>query len=59
LLRDAKLRQGIFFQKLGLTDLDPIVVPQSPPSEAIVVLEFSEMQELSGTADAANGALLP
>ncbi|WP_159013953.1 ATP-binding protein [Acidisoma sp. S159] len=23
LLRDAKLRQGIFFQKLGLTDLDP------------------------------------
>jgi hypothetical protein len=59
LLRDAKLRQGIFFQKLGLTDLDPTVVPQSRPSEAIVVLEFSEMQELSGTADAANGALLP
>jgi hypothetical protein len=28
LLQDAKLRQGIFFQKLGLTDLDPNTAPE-------------------------------
>jgi hypothetical protein len=32
LLRDANLRQGIFFQKLGLTDLDrPKGAPSAPP----------------------------
>jgi hypothetical protein len=32
LLRDAKLRQGIFFEKLGLTDLDPRKgAPRLPP----------------------------
>ena len=32
LLRDAKLRQGIFFEKLGLTDLDPPKgAPRPPP----------------------------
>ncbi len=33
LLRDAKLRQGIFFQKLGLTDLDPKKGAALPPTE--------------------------
>jgi len=33
LLRDAKLRQGIFFQKLGLTDLDRKKGAPPPPTE--------------------------
>jgi hypothetical protein len=40
LLLDAKLRQGIFFQKLGLTDLAPSVPPA--PLEEVAVLEMSE-----------------
>ena len=40
LLRDAKLRQGIFFQKLGLTDLAPAVdgrpLPPEPEAEELV-----------------------
>jgi len=31
LLRDVKLRQGIFFQKLGLTDLDRKPGTKLPP----------------------------
>ena len=30
LLRDAKLRQGIFFQKLGLTNFDPEILVGVP-----------------------------
>jgi hypothetical protein len=43
LLQDAKLRQGIFFQKLGLTDLDP-TDPTDPvePLEKLVEPEMSE-----------------
>ena len=33
LLKDAKLRQGIFFQKLGLTDLDRKKGAELPPEE--------------------------
>ena len=38
LLRDAKLRQGIFFQKLGLPDLDQPKDAPPPP----MILEEAE-----------------
>lgn len=43
LLRDAKLRQGIFFQKLGLTDLDRKPGTKLPPE--LDVAEFVKEPE--------------
>jgi hypothetical protein len=42
LLQDAKLRQGIFFQKLGLTDLDPTAVAEVEALEKVAGPEMSE-----------------
>jgi hypothetical protein len=41
LLRDAKLRQGIFFQKLGLTNFDP-EIPGSVPKAINEELEDAQ-----------------
>ena len=45
LLRDAKLRQGIFFQKLGLTDLDKKPGAPPAPDEADIEELVGEEQE--------------
>jgi hypothetical protein len=42
LLQDAKLRQGIFFQKLGLTDLNPTAAAEVGALEKVGQLEMSE-----------------
>jgi hypothetical protein len=41
-LQDAKLRQGIFFQKLGLTDLNPTAVAEAKALEKVPEPEVSE-----------------
>lgn len=48
LLRDAKLRHGIFFQKLGLSDLDRAKGAPPPPE---VVAEAFDMEEMENAAD--------
>lgn len=46
LLRDAKLRQGIFFQKLGLTDLDTRKGTPPPPTEpADQIFELADAED--------------
>jgi hypothetical protein len=47
LLQDAKLRQGIFFQKLGLTDLDPT---DPADVEALGKVGQAEMSEEIGVS---------
>ena len=42
LLQDAKLRQGIFFQKLGLTNLDPTAVAEGEALDKVAAPEMSE-----------------
>jgi hypothetical protein len=46
LLQDAKLRQGIFFQKLGLTNLDPTAATRK--GEALDKVAAPEMSEEIG-----------
>jgi hypothetical protein len=50
LLQDAQLRQGIFFQKLGLTDLDPTDPTDPDEVEALNKMARPEMPEEIGAS---------
>lgn len=45
LLSDAKLRNAIFFQKLGLTDLDPVVPALEPVDDEADDADAEALQE--------------